>query len=433
MDSMTSSRWAARNEARATSARARNTLPSIVTEYTWMETSAENQGPRVVSATARARIATRPKRATKTKFIVADRRDRPTPPGALAQARYLIRAGRSCGAGSRHRRQERHHQGGELRVRDGQLHDPSGPRECENRLQRNVRIQRDRRGQTHDLVHGQRHPGRRPELDPALHVPDQRHGPLEGPVPPLQGRRRLERVPGAPPVRARDVSALVCFTLLRLPPQFGGRSGQPGDLARPGCGRWRPDRADTRPQWGLEGEPPRASKLRELHGEGADAPGCPDDQDALPTFQLQRTVGSLEGGQSRRRCGPGLQEVEVLGDAPDAARVHCDVFRVEPAFRVRIMACPDRISDVHLSDIGSGRDDNAGAVGARDNRKRGLLSPRPPRPVAYESVPRADAGRMEGDEDLVRAGLGDGEAMGREDGRRAGPIDRGGPHRWWDR
>ena len=52
----------------------------------------------MVTATARARIATRPKRATKTKFIVADRRDRPTPPGALAQARYLIRAGRSCGA-----------------------------------------------------------------------------------------------------------------------------------------------------------------------------------------------------------------------------------------------------------------------------------------------------------------------------------------------
>src|SRR2546427_11653112 len=98
MDSINSSRWAARNEARATRARPRNTLPSIVTEYTWMETSAENQGPRVVTATARARIATRPKRATKTKFIVADRRDRPTPPGALAQARYLIRAGRSCGA-----------------------------------------------------------------------------------------------------------------------------------------------------------------------------------------------------------------------------------------------------------------------------------------------------------------------------------------------
>ena len=52
----------------------------------------------MVTATARARIATRPKRATKTKFIVADRRDRPTPPGALAPARYLIRAGRSCGA-----------------------------------------------------------------------------------------------------------------------------------------------------------------------------------------------------------------------------------------------------------------------------------------------------------------------------------------------
>src|SRR5207245_9900840 len=96
-DSTNSSRWAARNEARATRSRPRNTLPSIVTEYTWMETSAENQGPRVVTATARARIATRPKRATKTKFTVADRRDRSTPPGALAQARYLIRAGRSCG------------------------------------------------------------------------------------------------------------------------------------------------------------------------------------------------------------------------------------------------------------------------------------------------------------------------------------------------
>src|SRR2546428_8470158 len=304
MDSINSSRWAARNEARATRARPRNTLPSIVTEYTWMETSAENQGPRVVTATARARITTRPKRATKTKFIVADRRDRPTPPGALAQARYLIRAGRSCGAGSRHRRQERHHQGGELRVRDGQLHDPSGPRECENRLQRNVRIQRDRRGQTHDLVHGQRHPGRRPELDPALHVPDQRHGPLEGPVPPLQGRRRLERVPGAPPVRARDVSALVCFTLLRLPPQFGGRSGQPGDLARPGCGRWRPDRADTRPQWGLEGEPPprpaRAPRIpwdrtrRRTRGIGGSA------ADAAPA----RLRSGRRRGRScaRRRC-----------------------------------------------------------------------------------------------------------------------------------
>src|SRR2546422_10662998 len=96
MDSINSSRWAARNEARATRARPRNTLPSIVTEYTWMETSAENQGPRVATATARARIATRPKRATKTKFTGADRRDRSTPPGALAQARYLIRAGRSC-------------------------------------------------------------------------------------------------------------------------------------------------------------------------------------------------------------------------------------------------------------------------------------------------------------------------------------------------
>src|SRR5437879_12426578 len=62
-----------------------------------METSAENQGPRVVTATARARIATRPKRATKTKFTVADRRDRSTPPRALAQPSYLIRTGRSWG------------------------------------------------------------------------------------------------------------------------------------------------------------------------------------------------------------------------------------------------------------------------------------------------------------------------------------------------
>src|SRR3989441_4744743 len=292
MDSITSSRWAARNEARATRARARNTLPSIVTEYTWMETSAENQGPRVVSATARARIATRPKRATKTKFIVADRRDRPTPPGALAQARYLIRAGRSCRASSRHRRQERHYQRGELRVRDGQPHDPSGPRECESRLQRHVTIQRDRRGQTHDLVHVQRHPGRRPELDPALNVPDQLHGPLEGPVPPLQGRRRLECVPGTPPLRAGNVSALACFTRLRIPPQFGGRSGPTGDLARPPCGRPPPDRADTRPQWGLEVE---------LRPKPARAPRTPWDR----TRRRTRGIGgsAVDAARAPPRSG----------------------------------------------------------------------------------------------------------------------------------
>src|SRR2546428_3375811 len=206
MDSINSSRWAARNEAKATRARPRSTLPSIVTEYTWMETSAENQGPRVVTATARARIATRPKRATKTKFIVADRRDRPTPPGALAQARYLIRAGRSCGASAG--------TVGRSAIINAVNYE-SETVNCTIRVDLvSVRIvynatsgfQRDRRGQTHDLVHVQRHPGRRPELDPALHVPDQLHGSLESPVPPLQGRRLLERVPGAPPVRARDVT-----------------------------------------------------------------------------------------------------------------------------------------------------------------------------------------------------------------------------------
>ena len=44
------------------------------------------------------------------------------------------------------------------------------------------------------LVYAWRHRGGRPELDPALHVPDQRHGPLEGPVPPLQGRRLPVRI-----------------------------------------------------------------------------------------------------------------------------------------------------------------------------------------------------------------------------------------------
>src|SRR5438445_11694411 len=97
------------------------------------------------------------------------------------------------------------------------------------------------------------------------------------------------------------------------------------------------------------------------------------------------------------------------------------------------MACPHPISDVHLSDIGSGRDDNAGAVGARDDRKRGLLSPRPPRPVPHESVPTPDSRRVEGDEDLSRTRLGDGETMAREDGGGPESDDRGGRPRLWDR
>ena len=62
------------------------------------------------------------------------------------------------------------------------------------------------RGQLHHLVHVQRHPRRRDELDPALLLLHSRGGPLEGPVPPLQGRRRRERVPGAPSVRPCDVN-----------------------------------------------------------------------------------------------------------------------------------------------------------------------------------------------------------------------------------
>src|SRR5438309_2169864 len=60
-------------------------------------------------------------------------------------------------------------------------------------------------------------------------------------------------------------------------------------------------------------------------------------------------------------------------------------------------------------------------------------APRPPGPSPREAGPRADAGGVGGDGDVGGAGLGDGEAMGREYGRRAEPIDRGGLHRWWDR
>src|SRR5207247_7179948 len=72
-----------------------------------------------------------------------------------------------------------------------------------------------------------------------LNAPDRRTGPLEGPVPPLQGRRLLDRVPGAPPVRARDVSPdrsvpLLWSTLLQ------SEAGEPPFSVRRDLEAWDP-------------------------------------------------------------------------------------------------------------------------------------------------------------------------------------------------
>src|SRR5439155_20669296 len=88
----------------------------------------------------------------------------------------------------------------EPRVRERRLQGAYRPRRRAKRLQRNVRIQRDPRGEPDELVHFQRHPGQRPKLDPTLYFPNQLHRRLEGPVPFVQGWHLLERVPRAPPV-----------------------------------------------------------------------------------------------------------------------------------------------------------------------------------------------------------------------------------------
>src|SRR5207244_11377543 len=114
----------------------------------------------------------------------------------------------------------------------------------------------------------------------------------------------------------------------------------------------------------------------------------------------QRIVDPLEGRQSRRRRGPGFQQREVLRRPTDTAGVHCDVLRVEPSFRIRVVARPHPVPGAHAPDVGTGRGDDARTVCAGYDREPGIRSPGATRTVPDKSVTAAKDGRVERDVDL---------------------------------
>src|SRR5712692_7058240 len=262
-----------------------------------METSAENQGPRVVSATARARIATRPSRATKTKFAVADRRDRPDSPSSTTSNPVFnsrgSQPGRGCWHGSRNHRPQSSSStvssaGSMVR---GLVANPEGdpaqqPTLHDPRVSRGRLVERvDRRERDLKPNLADRADERREFLRAVLSIvrkesdvrPLTRHG--------LDSVRVGDAAVHADEVDVSNEPVTTGEGEHRIEP-VRGELLQPANAVR-AAGidhRLGPETSDERGGLRVGGRTEHActSKLRELHGEGPDSPGGPDDQDALP-------------------------------------------------------------------------------------------------------------------------------------------------------
>ena len=162
------------------------------------------------------------------------------------------------------------------------------------------------------------------------------------------------------------------------------------------------------------GEDACAAEPGELEGECSDAAGCAVDDDVFAFFYFEMIVDALEGGEAGDGDGAGFSQVEIFWNEGNFVGGDGDILCVEAAIGVHPAIGVDAVADCAAADAWADGGDDAGAVGAEDDGEFGFTL-RPPA-AADVSVPGADAGGVDLDEDFVGIDVGDGELADFEDG-----------------